>query len=643
MNIDIPHPVRLAPGDRVGTWRILEVLGAGGMGRVFKVESEGRIGALKMALRPPGETLPGEEDVDGWCLREATSMMQHTPHPNIPRLFQVGRWPDPESGYLYLVMEYVDGWRFHDWRYETHPSAAQFVEVLLPIVRTVADLHKRGIHHRDLNADNIHIRRSDGRPFLLDFGSVSLPGARTLTQGIPPVNLAVVPPEALEHSRLHGEHARFQGGPTADLYGIGVLMYQALADGYPFNPALPPERLLAAITLHMPRPPHRVNPHAPKSLSAITMRLLAKHPSGRFESAESLYRALWDASKERTSREWKVALDLPGGEPAPVTDEEMQERKQEEEKARHAARSREQDGGEAPPDGSTNVPPAEESITHEEAAPASPTRPLRPWWSRGRRPLLSVACVLLIGGATLAWWSTMRPRSHPEVAPPASVQPARAEAGWEVAPPTKPPEARSAADAPEEMVSTPAAIAARVMPSEDPVSVKTLANVQSQQPSTTLRAARRVVGAAITCSALTGCPGAQVRPAPPPEACPEGAVEAMAKLGIRVRSNHIATFEFVGQNPHPFAVREGRISVFTAGDWFGMPSTTTLSGNLIFGERIYGRLTEARVNDQTIPVCIEMQDVEGGRGMLRERESDGGPDTAWVLSTVRLRAVSRFE
>jgi len=69
MNPDIPHPDRLKTGDMVGPWKILEVLGAGGMGRVFKVEKDGKLFALKMAVRLPGEKAPGEEDIDGWSGR----------------------------------------------------------------------------------------------------------------------------------------------------------------------------------------------------------------------------------------------------------------------------------------------------------------------------------------------------------------------------------------------------------------------------------------------------------------------------------------------------------------------------------------------------------------------------------------------
>jgi serine/threonine-protein kinase len=625
MSNDIQHPDRLAPGDFVGPWKILEVLGAGGLGRVFKVEQDGKLFALKMAVRLPGERAPGEEDVDGWCMREATAMMGRSPHPNIPRIFQVGRWPDPEAGFLFVVMEYVDGLRFTDWRYETHPSAAQLVDVMLPLVRTVVDLHKAGIQHRDLNAQNVLIRKEDGQPVLLDFGSVSLPGARTLTQGLPPVNLSVAPPEAFEHARLNGDDARFKGGPAADLYALGVLMYQALVDGYPFNPELPPERLLAAITLHMPRAPHWVNPKAPKSLSTITLRLLAKRPEERFESAEALYSALWEANKARTSREWKVPLDLPPSGPAPISDEEMQERKLHEERA---ARAREQQEDTTPPKQSSAEAPAEEERS-ESMHPGEPRHT-----KRARRTLLrmATACALLASLVALAWWWRSSPpdaaRAH--VARPTPMM--NAGAGEKVAPPWKWPDSGEAA------AFLPTTTAIPTMRSEDSVSVKTL----TTQPSTARRAARKALGTAVLCSALTGCPGTQVRPAPPAEACPEGAWETMAKWNIKPGDNHLASFD-PSKGARFITVREGRTTVYiTGGDLKGLRGGNPMSGRLIFGDRIYGRLTEVTVNGSTFPVCFELEDhTEGGRGLVRE--PNGSADTAKTFSTVTVKAVSKFE
>jgi eukaryotic-like serine/threonine-protein kinase len=632
MSTDIPHPDRLAPGDFVGPWKILEVLGAGGLGRVFKAESEGKVYALKMAVRLPGEKMPGEEDLDGWCMREATAMMSRSPHPNIPRVFSVGRWPDPEAGFLFVVMEYVDGLCFTDWRFETHPGAAQLVDVMLPLVRTLADLHNAGIQHRDLNAQNVLIRKDTGSPVLLDFGSVSLPGARTLTQGIPPVNLSVVPPEAFEHARLNGEDARFRGGPSADLYGIGVLMYQALADGYPFNPGLPPERLLAAITLRMPRAPHRVNPKAPKSLSAITMRLLSKRPEDRFDSAETLYQALWEANKERTSREWKVPLDLPESGPAPMTEEEVHERELEE-RTRRAFEPREKD--------SADAPPTEEVFARMNPVPVRNTKVT--WtWARVRRPLLgaATAMALVASMVTLAWWGTARPNALPSVGPHASTPWEQEGPSGKLASPRDSPEANAATSSPE-AAPTPAITASGTMTPKDSTPVKTHVNVQPKQPSTALRAVRTLAGAAITCSALTGCPGAQVRPAPPAEECPPGAVETMAKWKINPNYRSIATFVTEG-SARVITVSEGQTMVYLAGSFMKLPSQTALSGRLIVGERVFGRLTEAKVDGRTFPVCFELEDLtERGRGIIRKPNGSAG--TSKILSSVTVKAVNRFE
>jgi serine/threonine-protein kinase len=640
MTNEIQHPDKLRPGDCVGPWRILEVLGAGGMGRVFKVESEGKLYALKMAVRLPGERVPGEEDIDGRCVREASAMLERTPHPHVPRVLQVGRWPDADAGYLYLVMEFIDGWSFHDWRYEKHPSAAQLVDVLLPIARTLADLHKAGVHHRDIHAHNVLIRKEDGRPFVLDFGSVWLPGARTLTQGLPPVNLSAAPPEMFEHFRSQGDAARFEGGEMADLYAFGVLLYGALTDGYPFAPELPLEKLVAAITLRIPRAPRWLNPKVPRSLSDIAMRLLAKRPQDRFESAEALQRALWEANKERTSREWKVPLDLPESGPAPMTDEELHERNLEEEKARRAAQLCEQAADEASvtKDSMGAGDTAADSYMPVSAVAARRTKVI--WtWERARRPVAAVlSCALVAGLVAVTAWRMGRPGAPPSVPPQSSALPAQVEPGGKVASPGESPEARAAA-ASAEAGPHPATIARRAMPPEDSTSVKTLVNVQPK-PSTALRTARKWVGAAVTCSALTGCPGAQVRPAPRAEACPEGALDTMAKWGIKPGDNHLASFKPY-EDAHFMTVSEGQATVLLIGEFKGLRGGEALSGRLIFADRVYGRLTEARVDGRTFPVCFELDDERGGRGLIRE--PNGSASSARVYSSVTVRAVREFD
>lgn len=340
------HPDHLRPGDMVGSWRIQKSLGSGGMGHVFQVEQQGRPYVLKMALRPAsGERAPDEEDIDRRMGHEAAFYLSHETLPGVLRLVEVSRWPDASEGYRTLVTEYVDGETFHPWRWRTRPSAEQLVEVLEELVRTVAELHRRGIHHRDLKGDNILVRREDERPFLIDFGVVSLPGASTLTVGVPAGTLNALPPELLAFVRAEAwkQGARFRGGVAGDLYALGVLLYEALTDCHPFDPRLPVAELVAAIESTLPPAPHEVNPGVPRALSDIAMRLLAKKPEARFASAEALLQALKEARKEARkeaeAHSWRVPLPLPP--------EGMGRQRQGARKAEHA--EQEEEPGDASP------------------------------------------------------------------------------------------------------------------------------------------------------------------------------------------------------------------------------------------------------------------------------------------------------
>lgn len=402
MTMDALHPDQLQPGNMVGTWRILESLGSGAMGHAFKVEQEGHFFVLKMALRPAA--LPAsaaEEDVDRRMGREAGFLLTHDKHPGVLHVVEMGRWPNAR-GYRFFVTEYVEGDTFHEWRARTRPSAAKFLEVFTELVRLVAELHRRGVHHRDLKADNILIRHEDERPVLLDFGSVHLPGASTLTVGIPPGTPHVLPPEAIAFVR--GETwmtgARFSGGTTGDLYALGVLLYEALTNGYPFDPLLPAEQLMAAIEQVVPRAPHELVPAVPRALSDITLRLLAKNPDERYPSAEALLRALWDAAKAKRSPAWKAPLPIPP------------------------------EGPFRPP-GSTSdtppLPPAEQSPPEAQETRTPPSR-LKPilgmrWAIASRRMKWLEAVLLAVSGLLLALWlgrPTLAPSSSQKGSAPMS-------------------------------------------------------------------------------------------------------------------------------------------------------------------------------------------------------------------------------
>jgi hypothetical protein len=182
------------------------------------------------------------------------------------------------------------------------------------------------------------------------------------------------------------------------------------------------------------------------------------------------------------------------------------------------------------------------------------------------------------------------------------------------------------------------------MPAKESASVKTHTSQPPQQPSTGLRAARKALGVATTCTLLSGCPGAQVRLPPPSEPCPAGVVEAMKKLGIATGGQtRLATFFFTATPVQRIIVTEGPVNIELLDDLGDLPEGSTLSGQLTFGERVYGRFTRARSEDGRIdiPVCLEMVDVEDHERGVRREPSDG-TDTVKIFSTVRVRVVDQF-
>ncbi|MCY1083422.1 serine/threonine protein kinase [Archangium lansingense] len=393
------HPDHLQPGHVVGSWHIVQVLGRGGSSRVFKVERDGHSFSMKMGLRPltqSKEDLPEEEYVEEksayrQLAREAAALFTYSSHPNLLRVYAVDCWPNPTKGYPFLVTDFVDGDTWHQWRWRKPPHAAKLVDTFSAVVRTVGALHARGVYHRDLKAENLLIRREDGRPFLIDFGTVRLPGALTKTLGLPEGVLHLLPPELIAYTRTEAwkRNEPFQGGAAVDLYALGVLLYQALTDLHPFDPELPDKELLAAIAAVPPTPPHLLNPRAPRSLSDIAMRLLEKKPEDRYPSTESLLQALERAAEqERQSPAWKVPLfAAEGNSSLPMPKEEAEPPTQPPEAAREAPEE--------------SQPPKE---TQEEAQSAAPGRPRRAKWS-----LVLFASLTTLGLALWLVHSTLAP------------------------------------------------------------------------------------------------------------------------------------------------------------------------------------------------------------------------------------------
>ncbi|HSP77068.1 MAG TPA: serine/threonine-protein kinase [Myxococcaceae bacterium] len=310
-------PRQLRPGDSVRDYRVIRRVGRGGFSFVFLIERAGQPFAMKMASRPASKEDP--YDVDRWLRREATSLEQLT-HPNLLPVYEMGRWPDPREGYSFYVTEHVEGESFHVWRRRARATPHQWTGVLCEVLGVLEFLHERGFVHRDFKADNLLVRTADARPYLIDFGSVHRPGARPLTQLLAPGTVYCMPPEAISFAGEHLEEpeVRFEARPSADLYAVGVLLYECLTERRPFDPKLPLIELTGSILHSEPPDPRHYNPQAPASLMALALRLMAKEPAARPESARAVREELERLRAEEGQEEpWQV--------PAPPLSEGEQE------------------------------------------------------------------------------------------------------------------------------------------------------------------------------------------------------------------------------------------------------------------------------------------------------------------------------
>ncbi|NVJ04554.1 protein kinase [Myxococcus sp. AM001] len=619
----------------------------GGYGAVYRVEDMARPGdfyALKLALRP------GDERAE----REVHLLMSRGVHPNVVRLHASGRWPHPMTGFLFFVMDWVPGLALHTWVETLNPSFRQLAEKAGTVALALGALHDRGVLHRDFKPEHVLIREKDGEPILLDFGVGRYSGADTVTTDVlPPSTLHLLSPEAVNFFRTHYKRpgARYEARATDDLHALGVCLYRVVTGYWPFSPELPPDLLYMQIEAVLPATPAAVNRRVPRALSDVIMRLLSKKPEARFHAGYEVHAALVAAVAFGTPEDWELstfeweeapdASGVPGGAPRRIRRPDW-------------------------PTASRTPPPRRMVLGPVLTMPRLPLRRSRtvPGWAQGAqggaqglRPqrsgwqywlvLMAVLACAIWAAKVLGVWLLSPPTEELPAAPQAVLvnQPPRS-SGHEVAQEVESPETAVAA-APPMAASTPVA-AAPATHAEVQAAVKMLKTTVSpatptsntRSPGLGLMGKALCVGAT---SAALACSGPQVRPAPPSESCPPGALEAMEKLGIRIGERQPVLFP--GTHREVITVREGYTELELIGPLGKLPDSTRLLARLIFGgERVYGRLIEARIpGGGRIPICLELHGADLKRGLEREPDGGRGPDSTRVFSGGSIEAVEHFE
>ncbi len=299
-------------GKQIGPYRILERIGFGGMGIVYRALDKrlGREAALKFLNAAMRQDVRARERFE----REARAASALN-HPNICTVYGV----DDFEGHAYLAMELLRGQTLGDVIAGKTPSTEQLLEIAIPVLSALSAAHAEGIIHRDLKPANIFLT-DKGQIKILDFGLAKQSAIVTAAQGgpharsmdetaeftTPGMILGTVSYMSPEQIRAESLDAR------SDLFSMGGVLYE-MATGQPAFPGKMPVLVLDAILNRSPARISDSNPECPAGLAAIISKCLEKNREHRYQSASELSTDLRALKQNATSVPLPVSQTPPAG------------------------------------------------------------------------------------------------------------------------------------------------------------------------------------------------------------------------------------------------------------------------------------------------------------------------------------------
>jgi tetratricopeptide (TPR) repeat protein len=274
----MPLPTAELPSGSLfaGRYQIIDELGLGGMGRVYRVLDTklNEEVALKI-IRP--EIAADREVLERFAAE--LKLARQIVHRNVARMFDLNEY----AGVPYITMEYVRGENLKRLiRQVDHLSPAQAIAYACQICDGLAEAHRSGIVHRDLKPQNIMIDE-EGQAKILDFGLARLLAQEAVDSG----GSRSGTPAYVSPQQIKGEPA----DARSDIYSLGVMIYEMLTGHPPFRS----ERLEEIIDAHLhelPEAPHGIDPGISTELSALVLKCMEKIPGARYQTAEELGQAL---------------------------------------------------------------------------------------------------------------------------------------------------------------------------------------------------------------------------------------------------------------------------------------------------------------------------------------------------------------
>jgi hypothetical protein len=286
-----------------GRYRVLDLVGRGGMGVVYRVEHTEIRKLLAMKVLPG--PLGSDRDVVARFKREAQLASRLT-HPNSVQVFDYGTC----QGLTFLIMEYVHGRDLAQVLDEDGPmSVERAARILIQVCGSLAEAHGLGIIHRDVKPANVMLARTrDGSDFakVLDFGLAKLRGSQELN-GLTGGGQLVGTPNYMAPEQILGRPV----DPRTDVYAVGAILYRAVVGKAPFGGA-PAMEIFRRHVEEPPEPPHLRAPERgiPELASAVILRAMEKDPARRYQRIEELREALVELAGGPQQAAIGVLLDV---------------------------------------------------------------------------------------------------------------------------------------------------------------------------------------------------------------------------------------------------------------------------------------------------------------------------------------------
>jgi len=258
-------------GKTVSHYRIIEKLGEGGMGVVYKARDTKLDRSVVLKFLP--EHLTRDEGAKTRFVREAKAASALN-HPNITTIYEIGE----EEDQSFISMEYVEGQSIQELIKQRTLRPDEILDIAMQVCEGLSSAHEKGIVHRDIKSGNIMVT-SKGQSKVMDFGLAKVSGQTTITK----TDAAMGTVAYMSPEQARGEAVDHR----TDIWSLGAIMYEMITGQLPFKSDYE-QAVIYSILNEEPQPVNQLRPEIPESLSTIVSKTLQKDPAQRYQSAAEM-------------------------------------------------------------------------------------------------------------------------------------------------------------------------------------------------------------------------------------------------------------------------------------------------------------------------------------------------------------------